>query len=192
MSSSERTAFEREMKNVREQMQSESATQLGFTEEEMIEKKRKAAEPYTAITKDTNRPIKINSAARAKSILQSGMVEKMVQKSTRDIEKKQTKFFYARCLAAIVGFSGAAWIFFEFLYPRYQLRNKRNDMLKRRYEEIFLPSMEKYLAEQERLKAERIARGENIAGPSTEDKAQWEQQQEQPRRRKFYKPSTTG
>jgi hypothetical protein len=127
--------------------------ELGISKEELMRRKAEAEKPYVVKPENSDKSFKIMSFSRAKQIMQGDSVKLQHNKQLRDMEIKTKTLKRIRNGVIFIASIAILYISLDLLYPRWKIRHDRNMMLQRRYNEIFLPSMQKYLAEQERLRA---------------------------------------
>jgi hypothetical protein len=113
---------------------------IGLTKEELAERKKQATAPWK-VKKADGKSFSIQSSTRAKKILQEGVPEKMTQKRLRELQQKINTAKIIRWTALGAGCISLAWMFYELLLPVSRMHWERREKMRRRHEEIFLPSL---------------------------------------------------
>ena len=156
--------------DMKERMQSGAHAELGLTKEEFEARKIRAGTPYKVRTK-SDKELNIVSSARAQQIMTQGSAEKLVELKNKEVEKKTRQARGFALGMGLVGVVVGTIIIVVALIPVINMHNKRYLMQKRRYEEIFLPSLA-------RLEAKRAAELEEAQ--RQQQQQQQEQEQAQP------------
>ena len=140
---------------------------FGLTDDDVFAKAREAAKPYKFKSGKTNKSFDVTSTTQAQAKLTGALRESASQSADPAVrqalenpiqaqkdalaasKKKKDRRFYEHLAGALV-FGGIA-IFVvvgTWLAPSYHVHSERQQRRQRRYEEVFLPSMDRLLEAQ--------------------------------------------